>query len=230
MEGSVEAQLAEITASRAGLSGIEVHPFVTISRQAGAGGHSLAAALLEAFARQDDGATFGGWHVFDRRICEMVVEDPKLTGSLESLVSEEYRSRTEDFIHQLLSPSVSQDYVAERVFRIVRTLAGVGKAVIVGRAGSQATLGLGQGVSLRLVAPEPVRLGRIMTIDHLGEREARNEMKKRDAHRARLVRRHFRVYIDDPLGYDATFNTGTLSFDEIAEAVVAMLRSRVASG
>ena len=36
-----------------------VRPFVTISRQAGAGGHTLANRLIEVFGRQEDKEIFG---------------------------------------------------------------------------------------------------------------------------------------------------------------------------
>ena len=206
-----------------------LRPFVTISRQAGAGGLMVAEAMIEVFARQEDAELFGEWQVFDQKLCELVAADEGLAGSLDELVAEEYRSRTDEFIRQLLRPAKDQDYVMGSVFRAVRTLAGVGKAIIVGRAGSQVTKGMRPGVSLRLVAPEPLRIARLMELESVGEREARDIARKRDAARARLLRRHFRVDIADPEGYDATWNTATVAFEEIAEAVATMLRRRAAA-
>jgi cytidylate kinase len=226
-ERSVRAEVAAIRASRADAIGAEQYPFVTISRQPGSGGQSLARTMLEVFARQDDVALFGGWHVFDRRLCEIVAEDPKLAGSLESLVTEAYRSRTEDFLRNLLTTTTDQSFVMEGVFRSVLTVAGMGKAIIVGRAGSQVTKGMDSGLSLRLVAPETVRVARLMERHGIDERAARDQARKRDAHRARLLRRHFRTDIDDPLGYDAVWNTAEVTTEEIAESVVAILRRRV---
>jgi len=228
-ERSLRDEVAAIRASRADAIGAEQYPFVTISRQAGAGGQSLAQTMLEVFARQADVALFGGWHVFDRRLCEIVAEDPKLVGSLELLVTEAYRSRTEDFLRNLLTTTTDQNFVMEGVFRSVRTVAGMGKAIIVGRAGSQVTKGMGSGLSLRLVAPETVRIARLMERHAIDERAARDQARKRDADRARLLRRHFRTDIDDPFGYDAVWNTAGVTTEEIAESVVAILRRRDAA-
>ncbi len=225
-ERSLRAEVAAIRASRADAIGAEQYPFVTISRQAGAGGQSLAQTMLEVFARQDDVALFGGWHVFDRRLCEIVAEDPKLVGSLESLITEAYRSRTEDFLRNLVTTTTDQNFVMEGVFRSVRTVAGMGKAIIVGRAGSQVTKDMDSGFSLRLVAPEAVRIARLMEQHAIDERAARDQAQKRDAHRARLLRRHFRTDIDDPLGYDAVWNTAGVTTEELAESVAAILRRR----
>ena len=208
--------------------GPRLHPFITISRQAGAGGHSLAGALLETFARQEDADLFEGWETFDHRLCEIVASDPRFTKSMDALLTEKYRSKAEHFFHQVLQPSIDQDILMGRVFHVVRAVASIGKAVIVGRAGSQVTKGMGPGLSFRLIAPEAVRVERMMELHGLNRRQARDEARKTDAHRARLLKNHFKVDIEDPAQYDAIWNTGSVTVEEIAEAAVAMLRERVA--
>jgi cytidylate kinase len=203
-----------------------VHPFVTISRQTGTGGHALADAMLEVFAEQDDVDLFGGWRVYDRSICEMVVQDKRFAGSLDLLVEEEYRSKANDFFHQMLRSTADQTMVMNRVFVVVRAIAGMGKAVIVGRGGSHVTKDLPNGVSLRVVAPEDVRIARAMDVHDLSEKEARAGSRKRDADRARLIRSHFTADINDPTGYDVTWNVGSASFEEISRATVSLVRSR----
>jgi cytidylate kinase len=203
-------------------------PFVTISRQSGAGGHSLAAALLDVFADQDESDIFGGWQVFDQKLCNVVADDPVFSRSLDALLAEEYRTPTKDFFHQLARSTVDQDLVMARVFQVVRSLASIGKAIIVGRAGSRVALGAGPGIRLRVVAPEHMRIERMMEARNLNEREARNEARRVDSHRARLLKAYFDADIEDPTGYDAVWNTGSASITEIAEATAATLRRRVA--
>ena len=118
----------------------------------------------------------------------------------------------------------------DRVFRLVRVLAEVGKAVIVGRAGSEVTRGLGPSVAVRLVAPEEVRVERMMDLHGVNEKRATELIDKSDNGRARLLKRHFRVDIDDPLLYDAVWNTATASFESIADSIIVMLRERAAGG
>ena len=67
-----------------------------------------------------------------------------------------------------------------------------------------------------------------MELHDLDERKARETMDKRDGGRARLLKRHFRVNIDDPLLYDAVWNTGSSSFDAIADSIISMLKERTA--
>jgi cytidylate kinase len=205
---------------------IVVHPFITLSRQAGIGGHALADTIVEVFSHDDDKELFGGWRVFDRTICEMVSKDARYRGSLDSLLDEEYRSKANDFFHQMVRSTVDQKLVMNRVFLAVRTVAGMGKSVIMGRGGSHVTRDMHQGIAIRVVAPDELRIRRIMETRGLDEREAKAFMKKRDGDRARLLKVHFGADIDDPTGYDATFNSELMSFDEIAVTVMAMIRTR----
>ena len=58
----------------------QVLPFVTISREAGAGGSTLARGLVEALNRRDTGSP--PWQSFDRKLVEKVAEDFKITRRL----------------------------------------------------------------------------------------------------------------------------------------------------
>ena len=114
-------------------------PFITISRQAGAQGLSLARAIVAEMAKErklTGDPTFKGWHVYDRKLCELVAADPKLSVYFESLVKETFHSDFEDYIAHLLSGTSPQAAVIHKMFHAVRSVARVGKAVIVGRAGS----------------------------------------------------------------------------------------------
>jgi cytidylate kinase len=206
-----------------------MRPFVTISRQAGAGGHTLAKTLIARFDERSDDELFSDWEMFDQKLVDMVADDPDLRVSVEDLLSEEYRKAIDDFFRQLFTSTTHQDIVMDRMFRLVRTIAEVGKAVIVGRAGSEVTRELGLGhpsVSVRLVAPKEDRVAHMVEMDGISEKEAIESIEKHDSGRARMLKRHFRVNIDDPLLYDAIWNTSVASVEEIADCIVTMLQTR----
>ena len=158
----------------------------------------------------------------------MVADDPDLRVSVETLLGEQYHKAADDFFRQLFSATTHQDIVMNRMFRLVRTIAEVGRAVIVGRAGSEVTRGLGPSVSVRLVAPEENRVKRTMELHNHSEKKATEAIDKHDSGRARLLKRHFRADIDDPLLYDAVWNTAKAPFEDIAESIVILLRDRAA--
>lgn len=224
IEGYLAAHSTEMRVDHENDPDARIRPFITISRQAGAGGHMLAEALLEVFARQDDTDLFGGWQVFDRRLCEIVAENPTHSTSMSSLLDEEYHTRTDEFLRQMLGSSIDQDMLMLHVFQVVAAVASIGKSIIVGRAGSEVTRDMEHGLALRLIAPGEIRIQRVMDRYGLDEKAARAEARRIDTSRARLLKSHFKVDIDDPTRYDATWNTGSVSIDLIAESVVAAFR------
>ena len=218
----LRVQLAH-TQEHTGAPDSGTRPFITISRQAGAGGHRLADQLVATFANQEDRDLYGGWQIFDRRLCEMVADDPVYSDELDSLVAEEYRTRSDEFFHQILRSKVDQRAVMERVFRVVRAVASVGKAIIIGRAGNEVTRDMPHGIALRLIAPEVSRIKGVMDHYNLDETAAKREAERLDTARARLLKTHFQVDIANPSRYHLIFNTSDVTIEAAADAVTAML-------
>jgi len=228
LERYLNAEMEKLrSAAPAGPESGSPRPFVTISRQAGAGAILLADTMLEVFGAHADAGVFSGWQVFDHNLTEIIRAEPSIAESLDSLLAEEYRSPTTDFFHQLVRSTSDQDRVMARVFQAVRSLATIGKTIIIGRAGSQVTADLPLGFHLRVVSPESDRVAQLMESDDLTERKARSELRKLDGRRERLLRVHFEVDIGDPMGYDAVWNLGSSTYAEIASATAAAISRRV---
>jgi cytidylate kinase len=200
-------------------------PFITISRQAAAGGHLLAHVITTDMMKCG-GELFKGWHVFDREICELVALDPSLSTSMEQLVSERYRSEFEEFMDGLFTGRSQQYMTLKKTFHIVRILAIIGKVIIVGRAGNCVTRSLGTGVHVRLVAPKATRIRWMMKKLRLDKKAAEKLMDKQDAEKRRMVRTFFDAEIDSPVCYDATFNTGTVHMHEVSQALIEIIKRR----
>jgi cytidylate kinase len=203
--------------------------FVTISRQSGTGAHAVADSIVSTFGTRDDSEIFSGWRVYDRSICDIVARDPRFSRSLDALLEEEYRAKSSDMFHQLVHASVDQSAVMDRVLLVVRAIAGMGKAIIIGRGGSQVTRDLPHGVSMRLVASQSDRVAAAMKRFGLTEREARADIKRRDSGRQRMIMDKFGVNVDDPGEYDVTWNTGEVTHDEIGNATAELVGSRAAT-
>lgn len=182
------------------------YPFITISRQTGAGGHRLANELITQMQKEGE-PLFRGWQVFDQEIWKKVLEDPKMKVSVKALMTEEYLSQLEDILFNLFERQTPQDVVIHRIFQLLRTLASYGKVILVGRAGACVTRSLPSGIHVRLVASEPNRANRMVRLLHVDEKEARRVMEECDRSRARLVRDYFKRDIADPLLYDVVWNT-----------------------
>ena len=204
-----------------------IHPFVTISREAGAGGHRLAETLLKQMQAHERIPLFRGWQMMDQALCRGILENPKLKVSLDAVLTEDLHSEVEDIVNSLLGGFTPQAQVMIEVFKTIRTLATFGKVIIVGHGGVCLTRELPNGIHVRLVAALPNRVRRISELFHLSEREAQEMVEKSDRSRARLLKTHFSKDIDDPLLYDVTWNTDSVSMEEISSYIVDLIESRV---
>lgn len=203
------------------------YPFITISRETGAGGHTLAKAIeLEMEKRTQDPLFFQGWQTFDRELIKMVADNPNLHVSFQSLMTSEYHSRMQDFIEGILLGTTEQDAVLSEIFRMMRTMAAFGKVIIVGRGGAWVTRGLPGGLHLRLVAPVEHRIKTMMRLLGTNEKEALDTIAKGDKDRARLVAACFGKDITDPLLYNVVWNTAVVPIAEIARVTCDMIKTR----
>jgi hypothetical protein len=202
-------------------------PFVTISRLAGAGGEAIGTALARHLSRDTELCGASGWQVHDGDVCAEIAADPALASRLEDLVREVYRPGLEEFLQHGQRPAGGQPIPLYRVFRTMRHLAVVGQGVLIGRAGVMLTRDLPAGVHIRLIAPREVRLERMRGRFGLTRDRALEALGEQDESRARLFLEYFQRQIDDPLLYDAVWNTARVTIDAVVEATVRLVRDRL---
>lgn len=207
------------------LRGPGIYPFVTVSREAGAGGHTFARALIGAMERAPE-AMLHGWQVFDDDICRRIAEEAGLKATWRALMDEEYHTAIEDFIYQFVARTSPQGELLTRIFKTARTLAAAGKAVIIGRGGACLTRDYPGGIHVRLVAPVDLRVRTLMARHGLDRPAALARLRETDEARERLVRRHFKRDIADPLLYDSVWNTGTVAMEAIVSSVMAQVLAK----
>jgi cytidylate kinase len=199
--------------------------FVTVSRQAGAGGRTLATALLEEFGRRG-GPALSGWQWADRDVCESLAADPRLNVSLSALLDERYRSRLEDYLAQVLSGAAPQLKLFRALFATMRSLAAVGRVILVGRAGVCATRGMPGGVHVRLVGSRGARIERSARRFAWDQAKAERWVDEQDRSRAALVKEYFGHDVADPLLYDLVINTDAVPAAAAAASVADLVLAR----
>jgi cytidylate kinase len=200
-------------------------PFVTIAREEGAGGHALAEALLARFSKEK-GPLFSGWQVFDKEICERVAKDPDLHVPLDDLLGEQFHTGFDELLRTVVAQLSPQMKVDHHMFRTVRGICVVGKAVVIGRAAALLARDLPLGVHVRLVSSRKARLERVRRDNGLSAAAAAKRVDARDAERARVVRAYFNKDVADPMLYDCVWNADTVTFEAMAESILALIRRR----
>lgn len=198
-----------------------VRPFVTISRQAGAGGHTLGQRLVDILNRASGEAP---WTLFDKELVDVVIERHNLPENAAEYLIESKVNAIHELFADLLGISPGSDTMIRKTNETLIALAHMGNCVLIGRGANFATRALPSGVHVRLVAGDETRLQRIQELYKVGEKEAAEMMKDTDSGRKDYVRLAFAKDVTDPLNYHCVINTTSVSCDDAAKMVARYLR------
>jgi cytidylate kinase len=193
-----------------------IQPFLTISRQAGAGGRSVAGKVVEILNADPQNVP---WTMFDKELVEVVREQHNLPEDVARYMTESSVNEVSDYVGEMLGLHPSSFELVRKTNETIITLARMGHSVIVGRGGNLLTRAMEGGFHVRLVAPEEWRLAHMRELHDMGEKEALERLKETDAGRRKYVRDHFDADLENALAYDCTINTGTMSFDAAAALI-----------
>ncbi len=185
--------------------------FITISREAGAGGSQIAEIVGQRL----------GWDVFDRNLVACVAERYHLSQPMLELVDETGSNWAYDIFGPWLDRKIipHEKYVVH-LARIVIAAARRGNVVIVGRGGAF-LLPPGRGLAVRIIASEKYRLRRIMEKYAMAETQARQYIATVDRGRREFVARFFHRDVADPHLYDLVINVDFLGLEAAAEEIAA---------
>jgi cytidylate kinase len=212
-------------------------PVVTISRQFGAGGSSVAeivAAELHA-------------EVVDKKLIQEVARRLQVSTSEVSAEDERPRPLLERLVRSFstLEPAMGVGWsppypdplfdprqaIIELTEQVINEVADGGNVVIVGRGAGFCLRARANVFRVFLRAPEPMRIKTLMDRFGLTEAEARRRMHETDANRAAYTRQLYKRDWCDPDEYDLIVNTGRLGYQATAEVILRGLRepARVAA-
>ncbi len=191
-------------------SGKTLGPFITISREAGAGGEDVAYILGERL----------GWDVLDKNALDLVAERYCLSRSMLDEVDE----AKNNWVHNAIGPVFDAKVVPREKYmscleRIFITAARKGKVIFVGR-GARFVLPDNAGLAVRLVASEKYRVRRMQQEKGISEQEARKLVRELDKGRRDFVQHFFRRDVADPHYYDIVLNTERLGPETAVEIIL----------
>ncbi len=207
-------------------------PIVTISRQFGAGGSSVAALIAQRLECE----------VVDKRLIAEVAERLRLEPSDVEAEDERGRSVLDRLVRAFapLAPLAVSDGAAweppypdaaydprqailELTQEAIREVARTGNAVIVGRGGAQVLCNRPGVLHVSLVAREDVRICTVMERSTVSESVARRWIHRVDANRAAYHHQVYGVDWQDANQYTMVLNTGLLGYEKTADLIVAAL-------
>ena len=196
---------------------------ITISREVGAGGRTIAELLGQRLTAAEKTPATSPWAVFDANLAKHVLEDHKLPPKLDQFMTEDARLLpVEAIVEEVLGLHPSAWTLVQHTTRTILRLAGLGRTILVGRGANVITARLPYVYHVRLVAPLATRIRHTAEYYQLSEPEAAKFVREHDHARRRYVRRYFNSEIDDPTLYDVTLNTARLDWARAAEVIAQL--------
>jgi len=192
-------------------------PVITISRQYGARGRSLARKLGELI----------GFDVWDKTLLSAIAQEAGAEEKFLSSLDERRRSMIDDIlIGTFMGSKHSNTHYFRSLIRVMKTIGIHGKSIIVGR-GANYIIKDPNVLRVRLICSDNKRAPRIAANEGLSERDAIRVMHARDEERADFAEHYFKRDIDDPEDYDMVLNSGCFDVDQLAEIVLHAYEQKV---
>jgi cytidylate kinase len=185
-------------------------PVITISRSFGAHGIQVAQRVATALG-------FGLWGR------ELVSATAQQVGtSLASVrgLDERVRTSVDDWIDSMFYDAVPQRQFAELLFEVIRSVARMGSAVVVGRGGHY-LVDPGDSLRVRISAPFEVRASRYAEKHELSIREAEKIVRVSDGERENFLRHHFGQDFADIHNFDICLNASLFSVHQASSLIVS---------
>ncbi len=193
-----------------------IHPYIAISREAGADGGRLASLLAEKL----------GWKTFDRELLDYMVEHFDVPRIALEFVDETVSSWFHEMFGKWLDEQMlSQAEYVSRLGRVVLLAAQHENTVFVGR-GAQYILPRELGLAVRFIAPRDQRAARLAQLHGRSLHEAERYADALDRGRTQFVSRYFHKDCADPRQYDLVVNLERTSLDDAAEMLAFHCRRR----
>ncbi len=198
-------------------------PFITISREAGAGGRTLMRRLIGRLNELDlANPQRTPWAGFDRELVEKVAKDHKLHKTLVDLLGEQCHSWLYD-VFAGLSAQTTESQIYRRVAETIRALAQGGRAVIVGRGGVFITQNMPGGIHIQIVAPFEHRAQQMARVLDTDLKHAAQEVRRIEQNRASFYKRYWPGIPLSPSIFTATFNSAAISETKMVDAILPLI-------
>jgi cytidylate kinase len=192
-------------------------PVITISREPGSNGDSIAQTLAKKF----------GLDVYDWKIVEEIAKDAHVSEQAVATLDEIVASELDDWLTGIgPGPGFSSSQYMQGLRKVLFTVATHGNAVIIGRGANFLLPPEKRTLGLRFVAPLDVRVKNIMQTKRLSQKGAMKHITDREQERRLWVKKYCRADISDAANYHLVINTALVAPETIVLIVKEILRAK----
>jgi cytidylate kinase len=178
---------------------------ITISREFGSEGDFIAQQAAQSL----------GYHFVDRKFIGTILGQ---YGYVE--FDKEYANLPTFWERFDAQREKQRDVMVNMLNQVIQAVAHHGNVVILGRSGFEVLGGFADVLHVRLQAPFPVRVGRIMTQQQIPFEQAESVVKHNDKVRVAFVEEFYRVPWESIHAFDLVIDTGKIPADMAATWVI----------
>ncbi len=196
----------------------EIKPFVTISREYGAGAYQVAEKVIELLNKEQNGEH--PWAAYDRNLREKIANDMGLSESLAQTLTTSARNKMTELFQTTFSTFPPQVAVYRKLAEITRMLAYNGHVILAGRAANRITRDMPNGFHVRLVAPVNWRAERMSRLHNYTVKEAEQLIVEKDNEIDGFIKEFVKFDNRDPYNYHIVINMEFFNTDQVANIII----------
>jgi cytidylate kinase len=200
----------------------ENKPYVTISRQSGAYGTTIAEMLAEYLSKRERRRD-AVWAIFDKELIKKVIEDNKFPGKYEQYFNEYAMPAIQDIMEDLLRVHPPHETLVRKMSETILKLSSIGYVIILGSGGNIITKKVPNGIHVRLICSLEKRISHMKEYLGISEKETRDYVIKEDRSRDDYIKKYFHKNIDDASLYDVVINMDTVPLDDAVRIIGEMV-------
>lgn len=198
-------------------------PFITISREHGCQGNTLAHMISRELVKEGQ-----HWDFVNKEILNETAHQLNLTTDhVQKVAADLDRNAIDEILNSFSVKYYKSDRKVRRtIAKVVETWAEAGKVIIVGRGGAAIGKNMVAGLHIRLRAPIPYRLKTLMDRKGLSREEAFSLLSRVDLKRYKFQRDLAKDPGDINDLFHLTFDCSKVTLDEITKMVMTLLKAR----
>jgi cytidylate kinase len=200
-------------------------PFITVSRQTGAGGHVFAEKLQD-YLNTYDTAAKKNWTLFEKDLIQEVIKEHNLSEMVAPFLTEKNMSELQAVLEQVYGLHPSTRSLIHKISSTILNIANLGNAIIVGRGANIITRNLSNGFHIRLIASLNKRIRNIQDYLHVDMPAAKKIILQGDREKKEYIKKSFSKNNDDPAYYSLVANMDYIDMDNLVAVVGESLIKR----
>ena len=193
-------------------------PFVTISREYGAGGYFVGEKLADILNSKNKSRP--PWAAYDKNILEKVMDELGLNEKLVNTLTDHARASMTEIFQTAFSSFPPQIAVYKKLIEQILLLVQNGHVIIIGRGGNFLTQKIEKGFHVRLIAPMEWRIEQVSRMQNISIHDAKKMIVEKTKLREGYIKQYIKHDLHDPNNFDLIINSSRFSTEQVARLII----------